>query len=99
MKFAALLIVSAVLECGRAPAQAPVNIDLTKAGSAAQWRPAHDVTAIEDTPDGIRIHISGSDPVYLRPGRRAAAGLRALDARAAEFRAGRDGAGLLLFSG
>lgn len=46
---------------------AAVRLDFTDARVVSSWQPTHDVSRIEATPAGMRIHISGSDPYIHGP--------------------------------
>lgn len=46
-------------------AETLVDLDLTKDTSG--WIPAHDVSALKPTPEGLEIHISGTDPYIYGP--------------------------------
>jgi hypothetical protein len=48
--------------------QEPVaTIDLRGAEGTRSWRPLHDVGALEPTPEGIRVTITGPDPYFGGP--------------------------------
>ena len=44
-----------------------MRADFGDASQVAQWRPAHDISRIEATPQGMTIHISGPDPYAIGP--------------------------------
>jgi len=45
------------------------RIDLTNPDEANRWKPLHDVSNLEPTPEGLVIQINGSDPYIAGPAR------------------------------
>lgn len=50
------------------------QFDLTRAEDRQGWEPAHDVSHLRGTPEGLEIEISGSDPYIIGPARDYPAG-------------------------
>lgn len=61
------LAVCATVACGQG-SRLP-RFDFTDASEVQQWHPTHDIRSIEATPEGMAIHISGSDPYSVGPRR------------------------------
>jgi hypothetical protein len=43
--------------------------DFGTQSGAAGWEPTHDISKLEQTPDGLIVHISGADPFLVGPAR------------------------------
>jgi hypothetical protein len=61
------LVVGWMLAAGPAAGQALRQFDFTK--DSQGWQPAHDVTRMQATPEGLLIEISGDDPYLHGPPR------------------------------
>ena len=64
----ALMLLAAALPAAAAAAELPA-FDFKRPGSAADWLPTHDVAAVEATPDGLAITLTGDDPYITGPAR------------------------------
>ena len=64
----ALMLLAAALPAAAAAAELPA-FDFKRPGSAADWLPTHDVAAVEATPDGLAITLTGDDPYVTGPAR------------------------------
>lgn len=67
------LILAAVSVSASAALAAPVaspplpGFDFTQSGATDAWKPLHGISALEPTPEGMRIAISGIDPYMQGP--------------------------------
>jgi hypothetical protein len=62
----AILVLCSVLTIA-ARAQDLARFDLTDPGLASAWQPAHDISGVAMTRQGLRIAISGADPYLIGP--------------------------------
>lgn len=68
-RFRCLSTLAVVLAAVPAAAQPLPHFDFRLSEVVAEWRPAHDVSSIEPTAQGMVIRISGSDPYIHGPER------------------------------
>ncbi len=66
--FALAVLLLGGLGVSRAQGQSLPAYDFTRPETVEPWRPTHDVSRIEATPEGMRIDISGGDPYITGPG-------------------------------
>jgi len=65
--FVATLLLASPAPSAAATKPSLPGFDFTRPESVRGWRPTHDISRLEGTPDGLLIEISGRDPYTMGP--------------------------------